>query len=168
MTSLSREHSQNVIGLHALHKPHPAVGFDVVRHFLDACDGFPLSMISIGATFHGKNVLDYLNAQFCKISKALPSDIQRRLKISYDTLEEEEKDIFLSLWISSIPCYSINLLITILLSSHEMGCNNPLQRSLLHPNPCDQHFNMGHVTIYFLCHFGSMLLLWRWIEIPCS
>ena len=67
------------------------MGFEIVRQFLDACDGFPLSMIAIATTFHGKIVLDYLKAQFYKISKALPSDIQRRLKISYDILEEEEK-----------------------------------------------------------------------------
>lgn len=44
---------------------------------------------------HGKIDFKYWEAQFHKIRKALPTDIHSRLRISYDSLDEEEKQIFL-------------------------------------------------------------------------
>jgi hypothetical protein len=56
---------------------------------------------SSGRFFMAKN-LEYWKAQLRKISKILPEDIQKTLKISYDSLDEEEKQIFLD-----IACFFI-------------------------------------------------------------
>jgi hypothetical protein len=103
LKGLNRQHSQELFCSHAFGQPHPVVGFEeVVEKFLDACDGLPLSLKVLGALLRGKDDLKYWNAQLRKTSKILPSDIQSRLKISYDALDKEEKQIFLD-----IACFFI-------------------------------------------------------------
>lgn len=98
LTRLSRQHSEELFCQHAFDQPRPLVGFeDMVAKFLDACEGLPLSLEVIGALLHGKKDLVYWEAQLSKMSKVLPSDIQSRLKISYDSLDDEEKEIFLDI-----------------------------------------------------------------------
>jgi hypothetical protein len=48
-----------------------------------------------GALLYGKDDLKYWKDQFCKISKV--PDIQSRLKISYDSLDRQDKHIFLDI-----------------------------------------------------------------------
>ena len=96
-TGLSRQHFQELFCLDAFNHPHPCIGFgQLVEKFLDACDRLPLSLQVIGALPCGKD-LDYWKAQLLKVSKTLPNDIMSRLKISYDSLDEEEKQIFLDI-----------------------------------------------------------------------
>jgi len=56
--------------------------------FLDVCDGFPLSIKVLGALLCGNEDLVYWKAQLREISesRSLPPDIQRSIKISYDSL----------------------------------------------------------------------------------
>jgi len=103
LKGLNREHSQELFCSHAFGQPRPALGFeDVVEKFLDICNGLPLSLKVLGALLCGKYDLEYWSAQLHKTSKILPSDIQSTLKISYDALDKEEKQIFLD-----IACFFI-------------------------------------------------------------
>eukprot|EP00253_Pinus_taeda_P003480 PITA_03480 len=98
LTGLDPQQSKELFCRHAFHQSRPHVGFEeVVELFLKTCDGLPLSLTVLGAHLHGEKHLEYWHAQFRKISKALPKDIQSRLRISYDGLEEEEKHIFLDI-----------------------------------------------------------------------
>eukprot|EP00253_Pinus_taeda_P015737 PITA_15737 len=98
LEGLEPEHSRELFCWHAFGKPHPAVGFDKeVEKFLGACLGLPLSIKVFGSLLCGINDLNHWEAQFRKISNMLPDDIQGRLKISYDGLDEEEKKIFLDI-----------------------------------------------------------------------
>jgi len=101
-TGLNRQHSRELFCLHAFDQSYPLIGFEeLVEKYLGACDGLPLSLKVIGALLCGKD-LKYWEAQLHKISKILPSDILNRLRISYDSLDDEEKQIFLD-----IACFFI-------------------------------------------------------------
>ena len=49
----------------------------------------------LGVHMHGQKHLKYWEAELHKISNVLPTDIRCRLKISYDSLDQQEKNIFL-------------------------------------------------------------------------
>jgi adenylate kinase family enzyme len=102
LEGLNPEQSRELFCSHAFRKPQPVAEFEeVLNELLDACNGLPLSLKVIGSLLYGKN-LEYWKAQLRKISKILPEDIQNTLKISYDSLDEEEKLIFLD-----IACFFI-------------------------------------------------------------
>eukprot|EP00253_Pinus_taeda_P034369 PITA_34369 len=102
LEGLNPQHSTELFCWHAFRKPHAVAGFEqLVNDFLDACKGLPLSLKVIGSLLYRKN-LQYWKAQLRKISKILPEDIQKTLKISYDSLDEEEKQIFID-----IACFLI-------------------------------------------------------------
>jgi Leucine-rich repeat (LRR) protein len=105
LTGLSRQQSQELFCSHAFHRSHPVLGFQQeVNMFLDVCDGLPLSVKVFGALLRGNEDLEYWKAQYREISESqsLPPDIQRSLKISYDSLNPREKQIFLD-----IACFFI-------------------------------------------------------------
>eukprot|EP00253_Pinus_taeda_P025787 PITA_25787 len=95
---LKQQHSQELFCLHAFGQPRPVEEFEVlVSKFVGACCGLPLSLTVIGAHLRGSSDLTLWRAQLRKISKMLPDDIQSRLKISYDSLDDDEKQIFLDI-----------------------------------------------------------------------
>jgi hypothetical protein len=103
LTGLDTEHSRELFCFHAFHQRYPAVGFEeAVDEFLVACDGLPLSLKVFGAHLYGQNDLEFWKAELCKISKILPVGMRKRLQISYDSLDKEEKQIFLD-----IACFFI-------------------------------------------------------------
>jgi len=103
MKVLNSEHSRELFCLHAFGQSHPVVEFEAaVKKFLDACIGLPLSLRVLGALLHGNDDLVYWNAQLHKTSEILPDDIGSTLKISYDALDKDEKQIFLD-----IACFFI-------------------------------------------------------------
>eukprot|EP00253_Pinus_taeda_P011787 PITA_11787 len=103
LSGLDREKSQSLFCMHAFQEPQPGAGFEeVVTKFLDTCDGLPLSLEVLGGQLYQKD-LEYWEAELLKISDlVLPSDIQNSLKISYDCLDRQEKEIFLD-----IACFFI-------------------------------------------------------------
>jgi hypothetical protein len=103
LEGLNRKHSQELFCSHAFGQPQLLVGFEqLTAKFLDACDGLPLSLRVFGAHLRGKFDLNHWKAQLREISKAIPSDIQSRLRISYDGLNPHDKQIFLD-----IACFFI-------------------------------------------------------------
>eukprot|EP00253_Pinus_taeda_P003375 PITA_03375 len=102
LEGLNPQHSRELFCSHAFRQPRVVEGFEqVVNDFLDACKGLPLSLKVMGLLLYRKN-LEYWKAQLRKFSKILPDDIQETLKISYDSLDEEERQIFLD-----IACFFI-------------------------------------------------------------
>jgi len=97
LIGLSKQHSLELFCLHSFHQPHPPPGFEsLVKKFLKACGGLPSSLKVIGALLHGKDT-SYWEDQLNKLGRILPNDIKRRLQISYDALDTEEKQIFLDI-----------------------------------------------------------------------
>eukprot|EP01018_Ginkgo_biloba_P021916 Gb_35242 [translate_table: standard] len=100
---LNAKHARELFCWHAFLQPHPAVGFgDLVEDFLKSANGLPLSLKVLGGHLYGRYEKSYWETELKKISRILPRDIRQRLKISYDALEEEEKQIFLD-----IACFFI-------------------------------------------------------------
>ena len=76
---------------------------ELVSKFLLVCQGLPLSLKVIGALLHSESP-EYWEDQLHKLSQVLPTEIQNRLKISYDSLDKQEKEIFLD-----IACFFIGI-----------------------------------------------------------
>eukprot|EP01018_Ginkgo_biloba_P022024 Gb_08581 [translate_table: standard] len=95
---MKEEHAQELFCGHAFGRPHPAKGFeDLVKKFSSACNGLPLSLKVFGGLLCGKTDIVFWQCQLKKVLEILPDDIKQRLKISYDALEEDEKQLFLDL-----------------------------------------------------------------------
>lgn len=96
--SLDTNPLRELFCFHAFHQPYPVAGFEeVVDEFLAACRGLPLALKVIGALLRGQNDLVYWKEKLCQISEIAAPDIQKILRISYDSLDEEEKEIFLDI-----------------------------------------------------------------------
>lgn len=102
LKGLNRSHSLELFCWHAFFQRHPLPGFeDLANRFVEACDGLPLSLEVFGGLLCQENEKTYWEEQLNGLEN-LPLEIHVRLKISYDSLEAEEKDIFLD-----IACFSI-------------------------------------------------------------
>eukprot|EP01018_Ginkgo_biloba_P021960 Gb_23826 [translate_table: standard] len=100
---LSEKHARELFCWHAFLHPHPTSGFeDLVEEFLKTCNGLPLSLKVFGGHLYGSNDREYWKDERSKVSRILPTDIKKRLEISYVALDEEEKRIFLD-----IACFFI-------------------------------------------------------------
>jgi len=104
LTALHDQHSQQLFCSYAFLQPHPLPGFeDLVNEFCKACHGLPLSLKVFGGLLSQKKDKSYWIGQLDKLRQIkLPNEIQDSLKISYDALDAEEKQIFLD-----IACYFI-------------------------------------------------------------
>ncbi|KAH9294300.1 hypothetical protein KI387_040493 [Taxus chinensis] len=96
MRTLDLFHAKQLFCWHAFLQPSPLYGFEeLVKKFLDACNGLPLSLKVFGGQLYGKYCKDYWECQLDKIYRVLHKDIKETLKISYDVLDDEEKEVFL-------------------------------------------------------------------------
>eukprot|EP00253_Pinus_taeda_P007810 PITA_07810 len=101
-TGLNPQQSRALFCSHAFDQSCPVMGFEpLVEDFLNFCDGLPLSLKVIGASIRGKDTL-FWKRQLDKIIRILPTDIHSKLKISYDSLDKEEQQIFLD-----VACFFI-------------------------------------------------------------
>lgn len=88
-------HAQELFCWHFFLKPIPLNGFqELVKDFLKACNGFPLSLKAFRAQLYG-NSDEFWETQLKKISKILSRDIKERLRVSYEAPYYEEKEAFL-------------------------------------------------------------------------
>jgi hypothetical protein len=69
----------------------------LVEEALKICGGLPLSLQVLGGQFLGRREEEYWKRQLEKLSRRLPDDIMDTLKVSYEALNSEEKEIFLDL-----------------------------------------------------------------------
>ncbi|GLJ35499.1 hypothetical protein SUGI_0713810 [Cryptomeria japonica] len=104
MESMNRSHAKQLFCWHAFLQPMPLQGFEeLVEKFLTACNGLPLSLKVFGGQLYCCFNKDLWESVLHKISRILPSDIKNRLKVSYDALDEEVKQMFLD-----IACFFID------------------------------------------------------------
>jgi GTPase SAR1 family protein len=98
LSGLNTQQSRELFCSHAFGRRHPLPGFEsLVDGYLKACDGLPLSLKVLGADLFGKNDRGYWEKYLDRLQQILPYDIQKILKISYDRLDREEKEIFLDI-----------------------------------------------------------------------
>ncbi|XP_057852035.2 disease resistance protein RUN1 isoform X2 [Cryptomeria japonica] len=103
MKPLDPHYAEQLFCWHAFLQSSPFQGFEsLVKSFLNVCDGLPLSLKIFGAQLYGNSSKDYWKHQLDKISRILPKNVIGRLKVSYDALDDEEKEIFLD-----IACFFI-------------------------------------------------------------
>jgi hypothetical protein len=103
LNGLNKENSLELFCHHAFGQPYPLPEFKyLAEKFVNACQGLPLSLKVFGALLHGSNDLSYWSEQCDELEKMLPRDIQDRLRISYNALDPQEKQIFLD-----IACFFI-------------------------------------------------------------
>ncbi|GLJ55316.1 hypothetical protein SUGI_1187010 [Cryptomeria japonica] len=96
MKGLNPIHAKQLFCWHAFLQPYPLPGFeDLVEQFLYACNQLPLSLEVLGAQLYDKSDKDYWQCVLDKLSRILPRDINERLQVSYDALDEEDKEMFL-------------------------------------------------------------------------
>ncbi|XP_059067935.1 disease resistance protein Roq1 isoform X2 [Cryptomeria japonica] len=101
--TLNPAHAQQLFCWHAFGQPSPLSGLkEFAEKFIDACRGLPLSLVVLGSQLHGKSSKNYWQSQLNKLSRLVPDDIKSRLKISYDALDKEEKEMFLD-----VACFFI-------------------------------------------------------------
>ncbi|XP_059072546.1 disease resistance protein RUN1 isoform X3 [Cryptomeria japonica] len=95
-------HANELFCWHAFLQSHSQEGFEnIVEKFLLACNGLPLSLEVFGGLVYGKSK-DYWESQLNKIVRILPEDIKARLNVSYNSLDEEEKEMFMD-----VACFLI-------------------------------------------------------------
>ncbi|XP_057839989.2 disease resistance protein RUN1 isoform X2 [Cryptomeria japonica] len=95
-------HANELFCWHAFLQSHSQEGFEnIVEKFLLACNGLPLSLEVFGGLVYGKSK-DYWKSQLDKIVRILPEDIKARLNVSYNSLDEEEKEMFMD-----VACFLI-------------------------------------------------------------
>ncbi|GLJ33584.1 hypothetical protein SUGI_0675250 [Cryptomeria japonica] len=103
MKALDPFHAEKLFCWHAFIQPFPRDGFEkLVKEFLEACCGLPLSLKVFGAQLYGefrKECWEYL---LHKTKRMLSNDIKEKLRLSYDVLDDEEKEAFLD-----IACFFI-------------------------------------------------------------
>ncbi|GLJ33703.1 hypothetical protein SUGI_0677560 [Cryptomeria japonica] len=94
---MSQEHGSELFCWHAFKQRHPANGYrEVVKDFIDVCRGLPLYLRVLGRYIRGRNPNDCL----CVLNKykgLLHGDIKDSLKISLETLDREEENVFMDM-----------------------------------------------------------------------
>ncbi|GLJ39020.1 hypothetical protein SUGI_0795420 [Cryptomeria japonica] len=103
MKAMNAEHSRELFCWHAFHRQSCKSGFEnMVDSFVQECRGLPLALQVMGGHVFGSDKA-YWSIQLDVVKEAkLHRDIKHTLKISYDALEEDEKQIFMD-----IACFFI-------------------------------------------------------------
>eukprot|EP00253_Pinus_taeda_P018405 PITA_18405 len=97
LSGLNKEHSLELFCSHAFSQAFPFPEFkSLVDKFIDYCNGLPLSLKVIGALLYGKEISQW-KEEWDSLRQIAPSAIQDTFKISYNSLNQEEKDIFLDI-----------------------------------------------------------------------
>ncbi|GLJ08372.1 hypothetical protein SUGI_0087450 [Cryptomeria japonica] len=88
---------------HAFLQPSPSSGFEeLATKFTKSCNGLPLSLKVLGSQLYCHSSKEVWEDLWNKISKILPRDIKNKLRVSYDALDDEEKQMFLD-----VACFFI-------------------------------------------------------------
>ncbi|KAH9288621.1 hypothetical protein KI387_032738 [Taxus chinensis] len=103
MKEMNPEHSRQLFCWHALHQPYPTNGYeDLVEMFVKECGGLPLSLQVLGGHVFGTTDHHYWQSVLDEVRKTLPHEIRQKIKISFDALSYEQKQIFMD-----IACFFI-------------------------------------------------------------
>ncbi|XP_059064140.1 disease resistance protein Roq1-like [Cryptomeria japonica] len=103
MKEMNAYHSRELFCWHAFHQSYPANGYEnLVQSFVEVCRGSPLSLKVLGGHVFGSTDKQYWKLELDKVRITLDRDIKHKLKISFDGLESEQKQIFMD-----IACFFI-------------------------------------------------------------
>ncbi|XP_059065278.1 disease resistance protein Roq1-like isoform X1 [Cryptomeria japonica] len=105
LKGMDKDDARQLFSWHAFSQPYPTDGYeDLVDDFLGVCGGLPLSLKVLGRHVHGRDD-NYWKSELHKLGKTMHRDIRKSLKISFDALEREEKQIFMD-----VACFFVNQL----------------------------------------------------------
>ncbi|KAH9290031.1 hypothetical protein KI387_034148, partial [Taxus chinensis] len=97
LKGMNRDDGRELFCQHAFSQPHPISGYeDLVDAFVKECIGLPLSLKVFGRHVFGR-LQDYWQLELDKIKRVLPGDVLQSLKISFESLDDEEKQIFMDI-----------------------------------------------------------------------
>lgn len=92
---LDTDESLELFSWHAFGKPHPAEGFLVgSNEVVKRCGGIPLALRVLGSSLAGQN-LDVWQSTIKKLQVVPNNRIIELLKISYESLEDDDRSLFL-------------------------------------------------------------------------
>ncbi|KAK9273227.1 hypothetical protein L1049_018034 [Liquidambar formosana] len=102
---LNHDESLELFCWHAFRKSHPKEDYvELSKDVMDYCKGLPLALEVLGSFLFHRCVPEWKSA-LDKLKKIPPDQIQKKLRISFDALEDDkEKDIFLD-----IACFFIGM-----------------------------------------------------------
>uniref|UniRef100_M1B7T7 Leucine-rich repeat-containing protein n=1 Tax=Solanum tuberosum TaxID=4113 RepID=M1B7T7_SOLTU len=93
--TLYRDESLELFSWHAFGKPHPVEGFlECSNEVVKRCGGIPLALRVLDSSLAGKN-LDIWQSTINKLKVVPNNRIIELLKISYESLEDDDKSLFL-------------------------------------------------------------------------
>ncbi|XP_057850299.2 disease resistance protein Roq1 [Cryptomeria japonica] len=97
MKGMDEDHAKDLFCSHAFRgRDPPATYAKLVESFVRFCGGLPLSLIVLGAHVYSRDK-HYWELELEKVKKIQPKDIMQRLKISFDGLDREEKQMFIDI-----------------------------------------------------------------------
>ncbi|XP_019054002.1 PREDICTED: TMV resistance protein N-like [Nelumbo nucifera] len=136
-TELTEDESIELFSWHAFRKYHPIEGYvDLTNNLVRHVGGIPLALEVLGSFLHDKRSIPEWTSALEKLEKIPPNQIQKKLRISFDALNHQEKNIFLD-----IACFFIGMdkdIVTIILDGcefpSEFGIGILVRRSLMTVN----------------------------------
>ncbi|GLJ33134.1 hypothetical protein SUGI_0666940 [Cryptomeria japonica] len=100
MKGMNKDHAKELFCSHAFRGQDPPTAYEKwIESFVEFCGGLPLSLKVLGAHVYRRDEF-YWELELQKVKNIQPKDIMRRLKISFDGLDREEKHIF-----TDIACF---------------------------------------------------------------
>ncbi|XP_027332811.1 disease resistance-like protein DSC1 [Abrus precatorius] len=94
---LNFDESLQLFSLNAFNKDHPDIGFEQLsERVVIYADGIPLALKVLGLFFRSKSE-EIWESALTKLKKIPNTEIQNLLRLSYDSLDDTEKDIFLDI-----------------------------------------------------------------------
>ncbi|XP_020966148.1 TMV resistance protein N-like isoform X1 [Arachis ipaensis] len=92
---MSNGDSHKLFNHYAFSDPHPKAGYgELSARVIDYANGIPLALKILGSFLRGKSVVEWDSA-LKKLRKYPNTDIQKVLRLSYDALDDAEKNILL-------------------------------------------------------------------------
>ena len=97
MNELDHKEALQLISRHAFQSDKPNDDFvEVTNHALRYAGGLPLALTVLGSDLYGRDIYQW-KSTLEKYKRIPENNIHEKLKISYDGLEESEKNIFLDI-----------------------------------------------------------------------
>ncbi|XP_059064110.1 disease resistance protein Roq1-like [Cryptomeria japonica] len=95
LEGMDRNNGRELFCWHAFDQSYPSIGYEaLVEAFVTVCKGLPLSLQVLGRHVRNRSK-SYWDSELIKASKMLHRDIKQRLRISFDSLDDEEKQVFM-------------------------------------------------------------------------
>ncbi|XP_039172363.1 disease resistance protein RPV1-like isoform X2 [Eucalyptus grandis] len=103
MSGINEAHSFILFNRHAFRMEHPSSDFAIIsRQIISTMGGLPLALKVIGSYLYKKTYPKVWDDVLKQLKKQPHKDVQKILKISYDALDNEHKEVFLD-----IACFFI-------------------------------------------------------------